>query len=730
MLTTGQDFREYVLAYTNAATIVDESYRDSEDLDGLFSGWNDETRTYDISSWQPARDERGEILRDESLSHHRSVYQILRRHFSRYTSEFVSNVTGVSEAQFLEVAQAICDNSRRDRTTAFAYAVAWTQHTTGTQMIGACALLQLLLGNIGRPGGGIMALRGHATIQGSTDIPTLFNLLPGYLPMPTTQPGHDNLDGYLETVTRPAGQWRHAPSYMVSLLKAFYGDAATAENEFGYALLPRIAGDYSFQEMTTMMVDGVIKGLFCLGQNPAVGGQNGRLAREGLATLDWLVVRDLFEIETAAFWKDAPEVTSGERPSSTIPTEVFLLPAAVTPEKDGSYTNTQRLIQWHEAAVAPPGDARSEAWFLHALWKRLRSSIADDDSPAAAQLRSLSWDFDIDQDTDEPLAESVLREINGFRVETGTQIGSFDDLRADGSTVCGCWIYAGVMPDRETNRAKSRKSDGMADSGWGFAWPGNRRTLYNLASADPGGGPWSEEKAWIWWDEKADRWLGFDEPDLDHTLAQSPETPRFVMMPDGLGQLFVHAGLNDGPLPVHYEPIESIGKNRLHPNQSTNPAAKRFERDGNHYHSSPDPVYPHVLTTYRLTEHHTAGAMSRNVPWLAELQPEAFAEIDTTLAAGLCVQNGDWVVVSTARGEVEVKALVTERIQPLMIDGKQIHQIGMPWHFGYSGLATGGSANDLSALAEDPNSLIHEGKSLTCSIRVGRLKATLKSGYD
>ena len=471
-----------------------------------------------------------------------------------------------------------------------------------------------------------------------------------------------------------------------------------------------------------------------MGMNPAVGGQNAVLGRQALATLDWLVIRDCYEVETAAFWYDAPEVRRGEVSPADIGTEVFLLPPAVTPEKEGSYTNTQRLVQWHDKAVEPPGDSRSEPWFLHRLGTRLLELYADEDTPQARQLRAITWDYPLVGEHQEPDIEAVLAEINGWTVADGKQVRNFLDLQDDGSTACGCWIYSGIMPERDQNRAKQRRGDGKAALEWGYAWPNNVRILYNRASADPSGKPWSDRKAWVWWDEEQGEWTGHDVPDFPRTKApdyQPPDGARgvdahpgdapFTLIADGLGRLFASAGLRDGPLPTHYEPWESPVRNLLYPDNPRNPVTPTFDRPDNQYHEEGDPRFPYVLTTYRLTEHHTAGGMSRFVPWLAELQPEGFIEISRELAEIHDVDNGDWVTVTTLRGETEAKALVTDRLQPLEIAGQTVHQVGMPWHFGFGGYAAGGIANDLSALVEDPNSRIHQAKAFTCNLRKGRI---------
>jgi formate dehydrogenase major subunit len=755
-------FREYVTHYTNASVLISPDFKDTEDLGGLFGGYNAEERRYDSTSWQYAGNEgeqgqpqagheqdseaRTQIVgqhggpeqRDLTLEHPNCVFQLVKRHFARYTPELVEQSCGVPQALFITVAEALLANSGRERTSAFAYAVAWTQHTTGTQIISCCALLQLLLGNIGRPGGGILALRGHATIQGSTDIPTLYNLLPGYISMPNaTERKHATLAGYLAQERPAKGAWHDLDNYLVSLLKAYYGDAATAANDYAYELLPKISGDYSFQPMLLMMRDGTMKGLFCMGQNPAVGGMNAVLGRKALGNLDWLVVRDIHEIETAAFWYDAPEVRNGTVRPDQIKTEIFLLPAAVAAEKDGSYTNTQRLVQWHDQAVEPTGDCRSEAWFVYHLGKRLKELYAQDESIRGQQIRAISWEYGAVGAHNEPDLERVVKEINGYGVADGQPVEHMGALRADGSTACGCWIYSGIMAPDGTNRARNRQGDDKASLGWGWAWPANRRILYNRASADPQGKPWSERKKWVWWDEAQGQWTGYDVPDFPVTkrpdylpppdatgLAAHAGDAPFVNMADGKGWLFAPT-LKDGPLPTHYEPWETPVPNLLYPQQPRSPVAKLHPRPDNPYHAVGDARFPHVFTTYRLTEHLTAGGMSRWVPWLAELQPQGFVEISPELAREIGVANGDWVTLTTERGAIEARALVTERMQPLVVHGHTLHHIGMPWHFGFGGLAQGAIANDLSTLIEDPNSLIHEAKSFTCNIHRGNLRDTV-----
>lgn len=715
-------FREYVAAYTNAPYLLREDFRGPEDLEGLFSGWQPGTDAYETSTWQFDRTEDGTLRRDDTLTHSRSVFQQLRRHFARYTPDMVERTCGVPAATFLTLADRYTAASGADRTGTICYAVGLTQHSVGVQVVRSAAILQLLLGNVGRPGGGILALRGHASIQGSTDIPTLYDLLPGYLPMPAYGSDAATLDRYISAHRTPSGGWSRFNCYIVSLLKAWYGDAATAEHDFGFGWVPRISGDHSHQGYWLDMADGRMDGLFVMGQNPAVGGPNAALERRALGRLKWLVVRDMVEVETATFWRDAPEVRDGKIRPEQIGTEVFLLPAAGHAEKDGCFTNTQRLVQWHEKAVDPPGDCRSDGWFVFHLGRRLKERAARDTREWNDGLRALTWDYPLVGPHAEPDMEKVLEEINGRHVTTGTRVDSFTELGADGSTASGCWIYSGIFPSRGPNRARNRSASGPYAKGWGYAWPLDRRVLYNRASARPDGAPWSDRKTLVWWDEDRSAWTGFDVPDMPQgTGPGSVGDGPFAMHADGLGRLFVPSGLKDGPFPSHYEPLESPTVNVVY-RQQTNPAARRLTRPDNTWASSPDPEFPHVLTTYRLTEHHTAGGMSRTLAHLAELQPALFCELSPELAREIDLRPGDRVAISTARGRIVAHALVTARIRPLIINGHRVHQVAMPWHFGHHGLVTGDVANDLIPMSEEPNVKIMESKALLC--RLERLRAS------
>ena len=739
LLTHERYFREYVVAYTNAANIVVEEFRDTEDLDGFFSGWTPEGNTYDPSSWRFECDEHGALRRDETLMHPRSVFALLKRHYARYTPEMVERVCGTPRATFLEVCESLATNSGRERTTAFAYAVGWTQHTVGVQYIRTAAIAQLLLGNIGRPGGGIMALRGHANIQGATDIATLYDLLPGYLPMPSIERDEETLASYLTHNTKLTGWWANTPKYVISQLKAFFGDAATAENDYAFAYLPQLCGDHSMLPTTFAMKDGHVKGSFVFGQNPVTSGQNTELIASAMERLEWFVNVDVFENETSSFWR-----REGADPSR-IATECFFLPAATVLEKEGTLTNTNRLLQFHEKALEPAGDAKSDAWIFYQLGKRLKALYADSTDPKDRPLLDLTWAYEHEDEHEyrrgEPSVHKIMQEINGFHVATGTQLTSFTECKDDGSTACGGWIYSGVCPDATTHRARNRRADDSTSLDWGFSWPANRRMLYNRASADPNGNPWSERKKYVWWDAQAQEWTGYDIPDFPKT--KRPDAPAiagasgvdahsgadpFIMQLDGRGALFVASGLKDGPLPTHYEPMASVIENQLYAQQN-NPMLCEWKRADNPYNGLVNPDYPYVLTTYRITE--LSGIYTRYIPWLAELQPEAFCEIDPQLAVEKGIRSGEYVTLTTAVGEIEARALVSGRMKPLRIGkGQRVHQIGLPYLFGNFGFTKGDTSGELIALSMDPNVSIHESKTLTCALRKGRRAARRPSVLD
>ena len=778
VLTSGRLFLDYVLHYSNAATIIGEDFAGTEDLDGLFSGFEPDHRLYDTLTWgyegaevqaasgerdteRDTRDEdrsgtssvrqagRGEAhgsggahvgrpRTDPTLQHPRCVFQILKRHYARYTPRMVEQVCGVPQDTFRRVCELVTANSGRDRTTAWVYSVGWTQHTVGVQYIRGASILQTLLGNMGRPGGGILALRGHASIQGSTDIPTLFDLLPGYIPMPHAHSNQD-LDAFVAAEGTDRGFWANMRAYTVSLLKAYWGDAAAEANDYAFDYLPRLTGSHSTYETVMAQLAGDCKGYFLLGENPAVGSANGKLQRLGLANLDWLVVRDFSLIESATFWKDGPELDSGELRTEDIGTEVFFLPAAAHTEKNGSFTNTQRMLQWHHAAVEPAGDARSELWFTYHLGRLIRSKLAGSTDAMDRPVLDLTWDYPVEGTVAEPSADAVLREVNGWGAD-GKPLSAYTELKDDGSTACGCWIYCGVYAGGVNQSARRRPGGDQSwiAPEWGWAWPANRRILYNRASADPDGKPWSDRKALVWWDAGQGKWTGHDVPDFTASKAPDYDPPDdatgdaalsgrdpFIMQSDGKAWLFAPAGLLDGPLPAHYEPQDSPLPNLFY-GQQRNPVrqvapfvhpANRFQPSNG---SPGSDVFPYVATTYRLTEHHTAGGMSRWLPYLAELQPEFFCEVSKELAAERGLEHLGWATIITARNAVEARVLVTARITPLTVHGRRLHQVGLPYHWGWTGYSTGDSANDLLSVSLDPNVHIQEAKAFACDIRPGR----------
>ncbi len=760
-------FKEYVAAFTNASYIIDEAYADTEDLDGIFSGFEPSEGKYDTKSWKYEMEEGSPEApggsahaaetgtapedgpsqggnsehngrtpkKDPTFQHPRCALQLMKKHFARYTPEMVERICGTPRDQYEELCKLVVANSGREKTMVYCYAMGWAQHTVGVQNIRAAATLQALLGNTGRPGGGIMALRGHASIQGSTDIPTLYDSLPGYIKAPSFERNEDSFEAWKSNWTPATGWWSNWPKYAVSLMKAWYGDAARAENGWAFDYLPKNTGDHSHMPLFFTMKDGGVEGLILWGQNPAVGGQNAGLQRAALQELKWMVCQDLFETETAAFWK-----REGVDPK-TIGTEVFFLPAAGVAEKAGTFTNTMRLVQFHEKAVDGPGDTKSDLSFAYNLGVKLKELYRDSKRPIDRPIIDMTWDYASDGPHErahgEPDVEKIMREMNGYIVANGEQLKSFAECKDDGSTAAGAWIYTGYFPSERENLTRRRKGDSWVSPEWAWAWPANRRNLYNRASADADGKPWSEAKKYVWWDEAAGKWTGYDVPDFPVTKPPSfraqpgasgmdahDGSTAFIMQEYGVAELFGVQGTVDGPFPTHYEPRESPVPNFLYPKQQYNPVLKEWRRRDNPYHAIGDPKYPYVMSTYRLTEHHLSGAMTRWLPWLAELQPGLFCEMSPELAVELGIRNNDWVTVETARAKVEARALVTGRLQPFKIGPKQwVHQVGMPMHFGYQGEVTGDSPNLLPPEVGEPNVTIHEAKAFTCNVRLGRRDA-------
>jgi formate dehydrogenase major subunit len=701
----------YLREYTNAACLIHPEYKGPDSLDGLFSGFDAEKRKYDTTTWQYQLDNQGNPLRDPTLQDPASVFQILNRHFARYTLGTVANITGTRRELLEEVYRTFADTGQPGRAGTILYAMGATQHTNGTQVIRAYGILQLLLANMGIAGGGINALRGESNVQGSTDQGLLWHILTGYLKVPVAS--DETLAAYIKRTTpvtrgpQSANWWANTPKYITSLLKAWYGDAATPQNDFGFGYLPRPSAgiNYSWMPLFHAMHAGEVRGLMCWGQNPAVGGPNLTLEREALDKLEWLVAVDLWETETAAHWK-----RPGVDPAS-IRTEVFLLPAAASFEKEGSISNSGRWVQWRYKAVEPPGEARDDMRVVVDLMNRLRQLYSEEGGPHAEAITRLKWDYG-----DHPDPGMVAREINGYDLTTGKMLDSFAKLKDDGTTSSGCWIYCGSVTEDgnlTTRRDPVDKSGIGLHAGWAWAWPLNRRILYNRASVDLNGEPWDEKRTAIRWN--GEKWLG-DVPDGGFPpLGVDPEKGRlpFIMKPDGRGALF-GAGLVDGPLPDHYEPWESPVANLMSGTQ-VDPVIAIWSQE---IQQKGDPGrFPIVATTYRLSEHWQAGQMTRNLPWLVELFPEMFVEISEELAREKGLASGDSVVIETARGSIHARVAVTRRLEPFYLGGRAIHEIAMPWHWGYSGLSVGQSANILAPNVGDANTMIPEFKAFLCDIR-------------
>jgi formate dehydrogenase major subunit len=712
--------QEYVREYTNASWIVGDDYTFA---DGLFAGYDPNTRRYDRARWAFALDAQGQPQRDATLQHPRCVFQLLKQHFSRYNPEAVCRITGTPLEHYLRVCDLYTSTFAPDRAGSWLYAMGTAQHSHGTQNIRSYAILQLLLGNIGVAGGGVNAMRGESNVQGSTDQGLNYDGLPGYLRLPGEADA--DLKTYLSRVTphsydpaNSANWLQNTPKYVVSLLKAWWGEHATSQNDFSFSYLPRLGSGfqgqgYAFLALMHAMLAGEIKGLFCFGQNPAVGGANGRLVRAALDRLDWMVVADLFENETAGFWK-----RPGTDPSR-IATEVFVLPAASGVEKEGSIVNSGRWVQWRYRAIKPIAHCRPDLDIVDGLAKAIKRAY-EKDGAFPEPIRHLAWDYGEHAD---PIR--VTRELNGrFLTDVtdkdgktfsaGKQVSGFAQLRDDGSTMSGNWIYCGSYTEDGNLAARREMTDAPNGIGlypnWAWVWPMNRRILYNRASVNRQGEPFNPRKWVIRWDAEKKAWEG-DVPDG----AMPPgEMNPFIMLASGVGQLY-SPDLADGPFPEHYEPVESPVQNPFSTTQSS-PCAQVWQSTEFDQYGKPD-AFPIVATTYRVSEHWQTGAMSRNMPWLVGLVPSAFVEIGTALAKREGIKNGDRVIVSSARGSIEVYALVTERLQPFFIEGRTIDEIGLPWHWGYAGIVPGDIANDLTASVGDANSYIPETKVFLCNIK-------------
>ena len=749
--------KEYLVHYTNAAFLIKNGFKLPDD--GLYSGFDETSKTYDRSSWnyQEGGDMSGKaaasdpppaqavaagaapatlppnVAYDLTLQHPRCVFQQLRKHYSRYTPEVVERISGIPKAQFLKAAE-LFTSIRKDgdlkKAATIIYAVGWTQHTFGTQIIRGAAMLQLLMGNIGRAGGGINALRGHSNIQGATDMAGIFDNLPGYLKVPT--PADSDLAAYLKRTTPTSSKpgpwdsfnyWSNTPKFAVSFLKALYGDAATKQNDFAFHYLPKVDRNYSWTQIWDNMFRGSVKGLFAFGMNGVMIGPDTQKNIDALKKADWLVVGEIYPDETSEFWR-APGITPDEM--KKINTTVYRLPCAGFAEKDGSMTNSARWLQWKNAALPPPGDARLDQDIVAQIFLRVRDLYKKEGGKFPDPILNLTWPY---TDAQHPALSDIAREVNGKALadltdpatqqslKTGQQLPGFAWLKDDGTTSCGNWIYSGSWTEAGPQLARRGTEDPSALGiylNWGWSWPANRRVLYNRASCDPEGKPWDPDRRQVWWNETAQRWVGNDVPDFKPDSHPKDHMGPFIMNPEGVGRIFGPlTAFADGPFPEHYEPIESPIKNPLHPDQSNNPVVKKLTTSADKF-GTIEQGFTVVCTTYRLTEQY--HYWTKNNPMNVQLIPEAFIEIPVELADEIGIRGSEKIKVTSARGTYVAKAFVTRRIKPMMIDGKKVYQIGLPIHQGFRGIAEDEDrnartpANLLSPTVVDPNAFTPEFK--------------------
>lgn len=744
-------FREYVVNYTNASFLVNPDFKMPGELDGVFSGFNDKTNKYDKKTWTFQMDEKGLPKRDLTLKDPRCVYQILRKHVSRYTPDMVSSITGTPKEKLIEVYKTYASTGKRDRAGTECYAMGWTQHTVGVQNIRSFCIVQLLLGNMGIAGGGVNAMRGESNVQGSTDYGLLFHILTGYNPTPTASLA--DLKAYTEKYTpktketKSVNWWGNRPKYMTSYLKAIYGDKATKDNDFGYSWLPKLdeGMNASWLRLFLAMGMGNFEGFFAWGQNPACSSAAAGKVRQVLSKLKWLVNVNLYDNETASFWK-GPDMKPED-----IQTEVFMLPCCSSVEKEGSISNSSRLAQWRTAAIKPIGQSMPDSEIMNELYYRVKKLYQKEKGKFPAPILNLTWDYG--EKNKEGKIEHfdihrVAKEINGYYLEDiydkkvdppkligkkGQLVTNFVTLQADGTTSCGNWLYSGSYTQKDDKVINMMARRGKEDPtglglypNWAFAWPLNRRIIYNRASVDPNGNPWDPKRAVLKWNptkvnpatNKPGVWEG-DIPDGPAPPLSDEKGGKlpFIMKPDGIASIF-GPGLADGPFPEHYEPLECpIQENPMSKKRRINPTATPLAQMAAHF--SCDVRYPFVASTYRTTEHWQTGVMTRHTPWLLEMQPEMFVEMSKELAAEKGIKNGDKVKVSSARGSLSAVAVVTERFKPFKVMNQTIHQVGMPWHFGWQFPVDGSggdSANLLTPFIGDPNTSIPESKAFMVNV--------------
>jgi formate dehydrogenase major subunit len=740
ILDNNLEHEEYVRLYTNATFILNEDFQLPAELDGVFSGYDPETRSYDQSTWAFAKDENGVIRKDPSMQHPRCVYQLLRRHYSRYDLDTVSDISGTPKELLRTIYRTYTATGAPDKAATIMYAMGWTQHTVGTQNIRTMAIVQLLLGNIGVAGGGVNALRGESNVQGSTDHCLLFHILPGYLKTPkaSQQSLQAYNEAYTPTTNEPlsANWWNNYPKYSVSLLKAHYGEQATEDNDFGYHWLPKLEDDQnaSWLLLFDEMHKGNFQGFFAWGQNPACSGSNANKVREALANLDWMVNVNLFDNETGSFWR-GPNMDPEK-----VQTEVFFLPCASFVEKEGSITNSGRWAQWRYKAIEPQGQSMPDSEIMNELHFRVKQLYEKEGGANPDPVTRLSWEYgekDANGKVKEMDTHLLAKEINGYFLrdtviegktyKKGTLVPSFAYLQADGSTSSGNWLYCNSYTEEGNKMARRSLKDpsgiGLYPE-WAWCWPVNRRILYNRASVDAYGRPWDIEQPVIQWDRG--QWVG-DVPDGGWPPMKNPDGSEnegsrkaFIMKPAGVASIF-GPGRPDGPFPEYYEPLESpLTMNPIPENsQRVNPVLPFFcspyeEQDrGLDVFAMADPRFPYICSTYRVTEHWQTGVLTRHIPWLLELMPSLILEMSEELGELKGIRDGDRVEVESARGRVKAVAVVTNRLQPFKIMGQKIHQVGTLWCFGWQypeGGQAGDSANLLTSTTGCPNTLIPETK--------------------
>ncbi len=711
LIETDQVNHDYVKAYTNASFIVREDF---EFNDGLFSGFDEETGTYNKESWFYELDGEGFAKVDPSYQHPRCVWNLLKKHVDRYDFDTVSNITGTKVEDYQAVCEVIGSTHTHDRVATFMYALGWTHHTKGAQNIRSMAMIQLLLGNIGVLGGGVNALRGHSNVQGATDMGLLCQGLPGYLKLPNDN--DVNLETYLRNYTpvplRPGqtNYWQHYPKFFVSQMKSFWGKYATKENDFGYDWLPKWDLQYDYTKHLDMMYHGQVNGLFVQGVNCINSQPNRNKVLKALSNLKFLVVLDPLATETATFWQHADQFN--EVNPASIQTEVFRLPTTLFAEEEGCIVNSGRWMQWHWKGANPPGESKPDAEILSGIMLTLKQMYKDEGGKLPEPIEAIKWDY---HTPSFPHGEEVAKELNGKDIATGRQLDNFTQLKDDGSTECGCWIYSGCWTEAGNMMARRDNHDPSGKGitpGWAFAWPMNRRVLYNRASCDVNGKPWDPKRMILEYTDG--HWHGIDVGDFNMKLPPQESAHPFMMQPEGVGRFFALKMLAEGPFPEHYEPMESpIGTNPLHPNVVSNPAVRMLPGVKETLGSNKE--FPYVCTTYSMTEHF--NYWSTHCRLAAISMPETFVEIDEVLARDKGINNGDWVRISSKRGAMETKALVTQRLQPLKVNGQWVHTIGLPRHGSHNALIRKSfTCNVLTTEVGDANTQTPEYKAFLVNI--------------